>query len=201
MSLQLPEVLNHFNLYNESEKLIGLTGEVELPNVEEAGRHMWSVDVTPEMKESVMGGQVMFSISPKEDKAYMDAVESGDMENAESMVREAAKKNGYEYFGLHGTRGEFTVFDRKRIGSANDEGWLGRGFYFWDKDNRTYAEQYARGGNVMEVYLKAEEPYPISREEMETLIKASDEHDIDTLDAFTEDLMNNGYDSVMDDNG
>lgn len=36
-------------------------GEVELPNVEEAGRKMWAVDVTPEMKESVMEGQVMFS--------------------------------------------------------------------------------------------------------------------------------------------
>jgi len=36
------------------------TGEVELPNVEEAGRKMWSVDVTPEMKESVMQGQTMF---------------------------------------------------------------------------------------------------------------------------------------------
>ena len=36
-------------------------GEVELPDVEEAGRTMWSVDVTPEMKESVMQGQTMFS--------------------------------------------------------------------------------------------------------------------------------------------
>lgn len=35
-------------------------GEVELPELEEAGRTMWSVDVTPEMKESVMEGQVMF---------------------------------------------------------------------------------------------------------------------------------------------
>lgn len=35
-------------------------GEVTLPNVEAAGRTMWSVDVTPEMKESVMQGQPMF---------------------------------------------------------------------------------------------------------------------------------------------
>ncbi len=35
-------------------------GEVELPGVEAAGRKMWSVDVTPEMKESVMQGQPMF---------------------------------------------------------------------------------------------------------------------------------------------
>lgn len=35
-------------------------GEVTLPNVEEAGRTMWSVDVTHEMRESVMQGQPMF---------------------------------------------------------------------------------------------------------------------------------------------
>ena len=35
-------------------------GEVTLPEVEKAGRTMWSVDVTPEMKESVMQGQPMF---------------------------------------------------------------------------------------------------------------------------------------------
>ena len=35
-------------------------GEVTLPNVEKAGRTMWSVDVTPEMRESVMQGQPMF---------------------------------------------------------------------------------------------------------------------------------------------
>ena len=45
------------------------TGEVELPNVEEAGRKMWSVDVTPEMKESVMQGQPMF-FKTKDGQAY-----------------------------------------------------------------------------------------------------------------------------------
>ena len=36
------------------------TTEVELPEVEEAGETMWAVDVTPEMRESVMEGQPMF---------------------------------------------------------------------------------------------------------------------------------------------
>ncbi len=39
------------------------TGTVELPNVEEAGRTMHAVDVTPEMKESVMQGQPLFSLN------------------------------------------------------------------------------------------------------------------------------------------
>jgi hypothetical protein len=39
------------------------TGEIELPNLEESAQKMWSVDVTPEMKESVMQGQPMFSLA------------------------------------------------------------------------------------------------------------------------------------------
>jgi len=35
---------------------------------------------------------ISFSITPAEDKAYMDAVKSGDMESAQRMVTEAAKK-------------------------------------------------------------------------------------------------------------
>ena len=38
------------------------TGTVELPNVTGAGRTMHSVDITPEMKESVMEGQPLFSL-------------------------------------------------------------------------------------------------------------------------------------------
>jgi hypothetical protein len=35
-------------------------GEINLPNLEESAQKMWSIDVTPEMKESVMEGQPMF---------------------------------------------------------------------------------------------------------------------------------------------
>ena len=46
---------------NKYVKKWGTTvGEVTLPEVEKAGRTMWSVDVTPEMRESVMQGQPMF---------------------------------------------------------------------------------------------------------------------------------------------
>jgi hypothetical protein len=39
---------------------------VELPELEESARKMWSVDVTSEMKESVMEGQVMFRVEEEE---------------------------------------------------------------------------------------------------------------------------------------
>lgn len=46
--------------------------DIELPNVEEAGRIMHSVDVTDAMKESVMEGQTMFRISEKGKKVQAE---------------------------------------------------------------------------------------------------------------------------------
>ena len=51
----IPRFMNKY-----TKKWGAKVGEVTLPNVEEAGRTMWSVDVTPEMRESVMQGQPMF---------------------------------------------------------------------------------------------------------------------------------------------
>lgn len=160
-----------------------------------------SPESAPKAKGEEEGGQKKPLVSPEEDKAYMEAVERGDMETAAKMVREVAERNGFGTFGLHGTKEEFTVFDKKRIGSSNDEGWLGRGFYFWDGSNRVYAGQYANGGKVMEVMLSMQEPYFIEEDEMNRLIDAADRHDVETLEEFTQDIKNNGYDSVMDNNG
>ena len=154
-----------------------------------------------EEEERAREENTRFSISPADDAAYLDAVKRGDMETAQKMVREAAEHAGYEIFAFHGTKGEFTVFDKKRIGTANDEGWLGRGFYFWDKGNRRYAEQYANGGRIMEVMLSMQEPYLIEQSEMDRLIDAADKHDVKTLEDFSEQLKNDGYDSVIDSDG
>ena len=63
-------------------------GEVELPDVEEAGRTMWSVDVTPEMKESVMQGQTMFSkaMETELDKAFNEKLSTLNDENKDKIV-------------------------------------------------------------------------------------------------------------------
>ena len=56
----------------------------------------------------------------------------------------------------HGTNsGEFTIFDKRAIGSANDSGWYGRGFYF--AFDRSEASTYGR--NVLECYLNVENPF------------------------------------------
>lgn len=60
------------------------TGEVKLPGIggdeiasQETGLKMWAVDVTPEMKESVMQGQPMFSAGAKEPLVTSEGVVYG----------------------------------------------------------------------------------------------------------------------------
>ena len=62
---------------------------------------------------------VHYSITPEMDDAYMDAVNSGNMEEAQRLVDEAAKEAGYNYRGFHGTNAEFTVFDPEKRGGKN----------------------------------------------------------------------------------
>ena len=77
--------------------------DIELPNVESAGRIMHSVDVTDSMKESVMEGQTMFRIRDNKkqqeiDSDYVNAVREGDFGKAIGLFREyvlsKAKDNG-----------------------------------------------------------------------------------------------------------
>ena len=64
------------------------TGEVELPYVEEAGRKMWAVDVTPEMKESVTKQpQVMFSIGGERSDNVRRVDDMSDKDREQIRVR------------------------------------------------------------------------------------------------------------------
>ena len=64
------------------------------------------------------------------DQAYMDAVNKGDMETAAKMVREAARRNGFNSPMLfHGTRSfGFTKIDLKAKGNYDN---YADGFSFW----------------------------------------------------------------------
>ena len=66
----LPSFMNKYG-----KKWGAKVGEVTLPDLEESAQHMWAVDVTPEMKESVMQGQVMFSLSTEE-QSIVDAAKA-----------------------------------------------------------------------------------------------------------------------------
>lgn len=96
------------------------TGEVELDLPNEGDRKMWSVDVTPEMKKSVMGGQPMF----------MDAEKIGfDVEKYD-------KEHDSEF-------GQFLEYFRDR---KNDKNPVKRHFVFGDTGDVLH--QYGMTGKI-----------------------------------------------------
>lgn len=100
---------------------------------------------------------VQYSRRQQTDQAYMDAVESGDMEAAQRMVDEAAKEAGYTKKAYHGTpNAEFTVFDKDRVGKGNDQ--YGAGFYF--ATSKEAAAHYGR--RVIDSALNIKKPIRIT---------------------------------------
>ena len=108
--------------------------------------------------------QAKFSISADLDKPYMDAVNSGNMDEAQRLVDEAAETAGYTIKAYHGTTEDFTKFSRAKWGE-NYKSYLeyGAGFYFtpneeeaerWSKRSRTKKD--FSNAKVMSVYLSSE---------------------------------------------
>ena len=106
-----------------------------------------------------------FRVTPEKDKAYMDAVEAGDMEAAQRMVLEAAKlampntkvvdEDGNPLVVYHGTAMEENVFkDQQRS----------RGFWFTDREEvaNGYAESASAELNgerrIIPAFLNIENP-------------------------------------------
>ena len=115
------------------------------------------------------GDGVQYSLSAEQQKAdadYFKAIESGDTETAQKMVDEAAQNAGYTVKAYHGTRSEFTVFDKHKSGD-NYNGWsaLGDGLYF--AKTVKGAEHWAGMANgsgemrVMPSYLRLQNPLVI----------------------------------------
>ena len=136
------------------------------------------------------------------DSEYLDAVNRGDMETAQKMVDEAAKKAGYTYGGYHGTQAKpFTVFKR---GIA--------GIYL--ATNRKLAEDFATGfrgevGTVYNLVAKLQKPFVVEEHIYSTVpyyyniptptaMKAAgfnqDTVSTEEIAHFAED---NGYDGVI----
>lgn len=79
------------------------------------------------------------------DRDYLAAVERGDMETAQKMVDEAARKAGYTIHAYHGTQADFNVFH-------------GGAFF---TDDYFLADGYASGERVIDAYLKLKNPLEI----------------------------------------
>ena len=97
-------------------------------------------------------------------------------------------RNGNPIIFYHGSKNDFDVFSEEKIGTGTDNGWLGKGFYFYSSESE--ASQY---GVVKRFFLKIEEPYYATDEENEYL---SEMDDAEISEEFSDDLRNNDYDGV-----
>ena len=101
-------------------------GEVELPHVEESARKMWSVDVTPDMKEDVMEGQVMFR-AKQPTQAELDAIRA-----EEAQIIESAKKNGTYLKAPNGKKTNLSPKQWALVRTSRFKKWFGD----WEKTAR-----------------------------------------------------------------
>lgn len=88
----------------------------------------------------------------------------------------------------HGTDADFAAFDPDKIGSATDDGHLGRGFYF-STDPRTIGRRTIG----MPVYLRAENPLVVSLPDFKTNKKTLVPRDLGDHDAVILDYSPAGY--------
>lgn len=213
----LPSFMNKYG-----KKWGAKVGEVTLPNLEESAQHMWAVDITPEMKESVMQGQVMFSLSTEEQSivdaakangTYMKAPNGEPTNLNEKQWAQVRTKAFKEWFGdwendpenaskivdengepMVATHGTSKEFYEfdPNTQGKHDAGWLGSGFYFFTK-NREYSQGYARGGRVMDVFLNIRDPYYASADEFYELAQYDNRA---VSEEFSRNLIKEGYDGV-----
>lgn len=92
------------------------------------------------------------------DGEYLSAIERGDMETAQRLVDEAAKKAGYTIHAYHGSPKSFNEFSLKYLGTnGTAEGY---GLYF--TSDRNIAERYTgregETGRVYDSYLSIKKP-------------------------------------------
>lgn len=110
-------------------------------------------------------------------------------------------ENGKPLVVYHGTKqGDFSSFDKSKIGAQTDYGYRGRGFYFtpqqelaamYSRDWQKFKQVPNENGRVMPVYLSVQNPY---------IIKSKDAHNMLSKfesESFTRKLQEQGYDGVF----
>lgn len=114
-------------------------------------------------KEAVAAGTFMKAPNGKETNLTEDqwlAVRTaafknwfGDWEKDPQNASKVVDENGEPRVVYHGTYGDFTVFDKAKIGSATDYGIWGRGFYFTNMENTPY------GNKKLALFLNIRNPF------------------------------------------
>jgi hypothetical protein len=101
-------------------------------------------------------GQAMPDVS-RVDSEYAAAVERGDMETAQRIIDESARRSGYTIGPVfHGGEDGFTVFDWNKMGKQGTS--EGKGFYFTNDESLASGYADRHGGRLMRAYLRDAKP-------------------------------------------
>ena len=118
-------------------------------------------------QEHIYDGRVKYSLSTDSDGRPLTEAQQEFFKDSQIRVSEVdgwkntITANGALFPVYHGTNSdEFFEFDKDAIGSANDYGWYGKGFYF----AFTEGEASFYGDRVLECYLNVKKPFFFSEE-------------------------------------
>jgi len=132
-----------------------------------------SLPVTPAMQESALNeGMPLFRVAKNQ-----------------SEIDEFIKDSDFTNTFYHRSPNRFSEFDKNKIASNTDAGWLGAGFYFYGDRN----EAVGYGENEYAVKLNIQNPYFATDEENATLAELND---INESNKFSQNLIDEGYDAV-----
>ena len=154
-----------------------IVGNGEVPKI-------WKIAITPEMQESVAGGQARF-MPAKLDAEYTAAFEAKDEQKARALVDEAAKQAGYTVRAGHATPFKFNEFDRSKISDSDPDTNI-RGFFFSTDPSTSaayvsgFADRGERGKTkILNSYLKLGRT--IGRKEAQNIVKEQFRNDPDVI--------------------
>lgn len=121
-------------------------------------------DLIAERSEKRIAEESKFSISPEMDADYMSAVNSGNMEEAQRLVDEAAKSAGYDIRAWHRapvwtSSQRFTVFDPSYTSIAiRTPGW---NWFSTDEDYIDYFGKSTKEHGTYKGFIKANNPLDV----------------------------------------
>ena len=135
----------------------GEIGKLGLTDEEDAKRKFVFESAT----EAKSYDSLRYSITPKMDQDYVAAIRSGNTEEAQRLVEEAAKAAGYKEYVYHGTGSYFSEFDASNAG-RNHNGYskYGKGFYFSSSEDT--ANYWGQNRRMIKAYIRLENPFDAS---------------------------------------
>ena len=152
-------------------------GEVTMPQLEEGYQTMHSVDVTPEMKESVMEGQTMFKID--RDWDFNSGYTQRDNGDRISVRASEAEADGTFTEGTF--RKQYGVSKKafellRKLGVIKKTEWHHTGANFKESDYFSWADSYRNGGHTSYEDAITEEGslgdiYKANKKQIDNLIK------------------------------